>query len=289
MSDDLLAEAWRILDEETVNRNGDHPADDHDEEVLPPPVLPDEFWDARETLKRIRTAARSRGAAPDAVLGAVLAGVSLRTHPDVKLPPIVGGPGSLNLAVGIIGPSGTGKGVAMRTAADLLPELVGRVGIGPPGTGQGMLDAYFEAEKDENGKIVDHVQRLDGFMFEADEGQVVSKLGEGTGSLTLEVMRHSFNGERCGTTTVGAPWRISVRTRTGWSGSSDSSLRSLVPSWRTPLGARRNGSCGAAQSTPTPRSTAPPTPRGSDSPNSTPRFAWLPPCRPRSNCGASRC
>jgi hypothetical protein len=108
--------------------------------------------------------------------------------------------------VGIIGVSGAGKGIAMRAAEDLLPERPSWSGVGPPGTGQGMTEVFFERIEIDKGKY-ENRRRLEAFMFEADEGQVLAKLGEATGSLTLETMRLSFNGERVGTTTVGAPWR----------------------------------------------------------------------------------
>jgi hypothetical protein len=186
------------------NGNGAEP------EAVEHPIIPDAFWSHRPAHEHVRRAAQARGAAPDAVLGAVLAHVALRTPPELVLPPIVGGHGSLNLAVGLLGRSGTGKGTAMRVGEDLLPARPGWVDVGPPGTGQGMLDAYFEWHEGEDGKG-EHRRKLDGYLFEADEGSVLSKLGEGTGSLTLEVMRLSFNAERVGTTTVGAPWRVLAR------------------------------------------------------------------------------
>jgi hypothetical protein len=179
-------------------------------ETVEHPTVPDAFWTHRAAHEHVRQAARARGAAPDAVLGAVLAHVALRTPPALALPPIVGGHGSLNIAVGLLGRSGTGKGTAMRVGEDLLPGRSRRMSVGPPGTGQGMLDIYFEWHENKGGKG-EHRRKLDGHLFEADEGAVLSKLGDGTGSLTLEVMRLSFNAERVGTTTVGAPWRVLER------------------------------------------------------------------------------
>jgi hypothetical protein len=188
--------------------DGSEPSSNGQEPQTDSSFLPEVFWSARSEHGHIRQAARSRGAAPDAVFLSVLTHVALRVPPTLTLPAIVGGYGSLNLQAGILGQSGTGKGVAMRIAEDLLPSRPVEVGVGPPGTGQGMLDVYFERVESDDGKRVEHQQVLTGYLFEADEGQVLSKLGEGTGSLTLETMRLSFNGERVGTTTVGAPWRV---------------------------------------------------------------------------------
>lgn len=167
-----------------------------------PPVLPEAFWSARPVLGRVRQAARARGAGPDAVLAALLAQVALRTPPTFWLPPLVGSRGSLNVAVGLIGPSGAGKGAAMRTADELLPPLGEWYGTGPLGTGPGMLDPFWRRRGEE------YVRCRDGWLYTADEGQVLEKLAAGQGSTTLETLRAGWSGERVGTATVGAPWRI---------------------------------------------------------------------------------
>lgn len=177
-----------------------HPNGDHDDG---PPVLPAGFWSARPILERVRDVARARGAAPDAVLVATLAHLSVRTPPTVTLPPIVGGPGSFNFCAAIIGVSGSGKGVAMRTSDDALPPFTDREGSGPLGTGPGMLDVYFRRSKDETPD-----RHRDAFLFVADEGQVLEKLAAGQGSTTLETLRAGWSGERVGAATVGAPWRV---------------------------------------------------------------------------------
>lgn len=168
-----------------------------------PPVLPDELWDARPALALIRQAARHRGAGPDAVLAALLTHLSVRTPPSYDLPPLVGAPGSLNFAAAIIAVSGGGKGAAMRTGDDLLPPLGDRYGAGPLGTGPGMLDGFFRRHGDG-----EHTQCRDGWLYVADEGQVLEKLAEGQGSTTLETLRAGWSGERLGTATVSAPWRV---------------------------------------------------------------------------------
>ncbi|UNX54102.1 hypothetical protein MF406_14295 [Georgenia sp. TF02-10] len=97
------------------------------EQYEPPPVtvLPDldpaaedAFWGARPLLRHLHDFARARRASPWAVLGVTLARILTATPAQVCLPPIVGGRGSLNTFVGLVGPSGAGKGVATAAATD---------------------------------------------------------------------------------------------------------------------------------------------------------------------------
>lgn len=87
----------------------------------PPDLAPDaeaNFWDARPFLRHIHDFARARRTSPWAVLGVVLARAVTATPHQVCLPPIVGSRGSLNMFIGLVGPSGAGKGAATGTAAD---------------------------------------------------------------------------------------------------------------------------------------------------------------------------
>lgn len=82
-----------------------------------------EFWASRALLSHLHTFARSRLASPWAVLGASLARMATATPWDVALPPVIGGRGSLNLFVGLVGHSGDGKGIAEAAAADALDTM----------------------------------------------------------------------------------------------------------------------------------------------------------------------
>lgn len=105
------------------------------------------FWDSRPELSTIRGFAQSRIASPWAVLGGVLTDVVSTVPPTFRLPPIIGGEGSLNLFVGLVGASGDGKGVATRIASEVLdfkPEAV-RYDVG---SGEGLIRAYVEMVKE---------------------------------------------------------------------------------------------------------------------------------------------
>jgi len=170
----------------------------------PPPVIADEFWSARPVLRHIRLAAQAAMAAPDATFVSLLANVAVRVPPGFRLPPLVGGPGSLNICASAIGISGLGKGSAMRCAENLLPEAPPGVGVGPLGTGPGMVDVYFAKPADGG----EPARAKAGWLFVADEGQTLTKLAEGQGSVTLEYIRQGWSGERIGGQTVSAPWRV---------------------------------------------------------------------------------
>lgn len=108
-----------------------------------PPGSPDDddFWDARESLSHIRDTAYGRMVAPWAVLGVVMARVLCTVPWYVTLPPLIGGPGSLNFFVALVGASGTGKGAASATAGDLVP-LDPSIGSVEVGSGEGLAHQF---------------------------------------------------------------------------------------------------------------------------------------------------
>jgi hypothetical protein len=91
---------------------------EHVGQLLEEPGEP--FWSARPFLSSVHQFARARRVSPWAVLGVTLARIIAATPNQVALPPIVGSKASLNLFVGLVGPSGSGKGAAEAAAADLL-------------------------------------------------------------------------------------------------------------------------------------------------------------------------
>ncbi|ORM00696.1 hypothetical protein [Prescottella equi] len=104
------------------------------------------FWESRECLRHIRDFARSRRAAPWAVLSGVLLRVVTATDPGWQLPPIVGGAVSLNLFGVVVGPSGGGKGKAMAVARDAY--LIEReIHTGPLGSGEGISHVFAHRTK----------------------------------------------------------------------------------------------------------------------------------------------
>ena len=103
-----------------------------------------EFWESSPELEKIHGWAASRATPLWPLLGAVLLRVLARVPVSVQLPPLTGAPGSLNLIVGCVGPSGGGKSTVWERseAACYFPDLSTQVVTRALATGQGIPHAY---------------------------------------------------------------------------------------------------------------------------------------------------
>lgn len=108
-----------------------------------------EFWRARPVLTHLHEFAKARRVGPWAVLGSALARVITMTPPAVVLPPIVGGAASLNLFVGLVGKSGTGKDAAQKTAKVALTSDAAWTAYleAPLGSGEGLSHMFMKPVK----------------------------------------------------------------------------------------------------------------------------------------------
>jgi hypothetical protein len=164
-----------------------------------PPIEPptqqelDDFWSARPLLKHVELFARSRVVAPWAVLGVVLARIVAATPKTIVLPPIVGSHASLNLFVGLVGPSGSGKGAAERVAAECL-RLGQALTILTTGSGEGIAHGYVKREK---GEIVEHNKEMS-VLFTVPEIDTLSALGARQGATLMPELRRAWSGEQLG-------------------------------------------------------------------------------------------
>lgn len=160
----------------------------------------DDFWTSRPILHHIRTAARASLTGPWAVLGVCLVDVVAATAPEVQLPGYVGGPASLNLFAGLVGPPGGGKGGATACARRAL-TIVGPNGHNarapqfPLGTGEGLVrifagDGGGDDDAPPPTRAVIDVPEID--MLEAQKGR--------QGSTLMPVLRQSWMGETLGFT-----------------------------------------------------------------------------------------
>lgn len=160
------------------------------------------FWTARPELTHIRTAAHARMVSPDALLGSVLTLVCAYSDYRAVLPPLIGSYGSLNVFVGIVGPSGAGKGGVAKAGRELVSaEPVGRINLRtkvdvPIGSGEGMSRAWFSMEPDGKRKVL--TRTIDGVQFTCDEGSATKALSERSGQTTFETLRRMFSGEKLG-------------------------------------------------------------------------------------------
>ena len=97
------------------------------------------FWDSRASLKTIYEASMARMCSPWAVLGHCAARALALVRPNAQLPPLIGGPGSLNWFCAVASASGGGKGSASAVAKALVEEPVLTRNLG---SGEGIVDSY---------------------------------------------------------------------------------------------------------------------------------------------------
>lgn len=179
-------------------------------------LLPAGFWAARPVLEHIRTAARSRLVSPDVVLGGVLARIAAFVPPTVRIDAGLG-PASLNFYLAAIGNTANGKSRGMRVARDLLARpaaLVSEPDSGREpcrevelGSGEGVAETFMGNAMTESGehkangepklmkvrRVVRHHA-----LFKADEGELLTKLSERSGSTLGTVLRTAWNGDDLG-------------------------------------------------------------------------------------------
>lgn len=166
---------------------------------LPPDEPPDddelaEFWNARELLTHVQHAARARRTSPWAVLSVVLARIVTATPYTIVLPPLVGGVASLNLFVGLVGASGTGKGAAERVASECF-QLGRPIKSATPGSGEGLVDAYRKPPtEDDDGWLDEH----HAVLFTVPEIDTLTALGSRQGSTLMPELRRAWSGESLG-------------------------------------------------------------------------------------------
>jgi hypothetical protein len=174
-----------------------------------------DFWTERKVLTHIRDFALSRLVSPWAVLGCVLVRVIVATSPLVVLPAIVGGVGSLNLFLALMGVSGEGKGGATTVAAEAV-DLGLTVDFKPHfkthsvGSGQGIAHAYghYDAKL---GKVVRHGVSA---LLELEEIDHLSGHTKQNGSTTLPELRRLYMGEKLSHLYVDPTKRIEIEAHT---------------------------------------------------------------------------
>lgn len=175
----------------------------------PPPAstsMPDDedFWRSRDSLAYIQDAAYGRMVAPWGVLGAVIARVICTVPYTVTLPALIGGAGSLNSFVAMVGPSGAGKGASEAVARDLVPHgpLVGSVEVG---SGEGLAHQYLrrataselraeDSDADESGMI--WLRRA--MLFLVTEVDTLTALGRRSSATLMGRVRSAWSGEELG-------------------------------------------------------------------------------------------
>jgi hypothetical protein len=169
------------------------------------PMLPEEFWNARDAFGHIRRAAHARQCSAPNLMLATMSRVAAAIPHTLQLPPTIGAPRPLCFFTASIGVSGRGKTSAADVASELIPIRDARVADQLPlGSGEGLAEILFDwvFEKDENGKKqkVKRQTRFGAFMY-VDEGQLLADLGKGRkGATLLPTIRTMWTGGTIGNT-----------------------------------------------------------------------------------------
>ena len=187
-------------------------------EIITTGPLDRTFWQTRPYLQHIHQAALSRMVAPAAVLGCVLARVAAFTPPSSRLPALIGSSATLGTYVALYARSGGGKSSATGCAGELLPVIpAGCIGPLPLGSGEGLIDAYFELVEDTDGggkKRMVKRQTRRGALFILDEGQVLAEMGNRRGSTVLPILRSAWSGSDAGQANASIETRRILRAGT---------------------------------------------------------------------------
>lgn len=175
-----------------------------------------DFWQQRPELQTIHQFARARRAAPWAVFGCVLTRIIAYTEPNVVLPPIIGGDASLNFFLGIVGPSGGGKGAAESAAKDLLAVGAGgrnlvEAGVG---SGEGITHTYMRHVPAKNGQKPTTELHTTRALFRASEVDTLAALKQRQGSTLLPRLRDAWMGDNLGFAYADATRRLDLRAHT---------------------------------------------------------------------------
>ena len=169
-------------------------------------TLPDSFWQARESLGRIRSAAHSRVRSADVVLASTLARLAAMAPHTLRADTGIGTPASLNLFAAIVGPSGGGKSSGVSVSRQVI-KTERYLDEYPLGSGEGLAEAYMGEALEGTGVMAKdgsekqarvRKQVRHNALFHSDEGGGLNKLIERAGSTVGEALRTMWSGEGIG-------------------------------------------------------------------------------------------
>jgi hypothetical protein len=170
----------------------------------------DKFWSATEQLEIIHASARARLVGPWALLGACFTRINVMVPYFVTIPPLTGGQASLNLFVGLVGPSGAGKGGATAAATDTIDTGAtwkgGEFGqlMVNLGSGEGIIHAFRKRTKDGDEWNTHAV------VFNVQEIDLLTATATRSGATILPVLRSMWSGEQLGFQNADPTRRIQV-------------------------------------------------------------------------------
>lgn len=132
------------------------------------------------------------------MFGGVLARIVASTEPHIQLPPLVGGPGSMNMFFAIVGRSGQGKGAGQSAAGSFIDIRRGALfDTVTVGSGEGIAASYVRRTKDDAGNYIPE-QHAESALFDVAEVDTLSALAGRQGSTLLSELRKVWSGERLG-------------------------------------------------------------------------------------------
>jgi len=170
-----------------------------------------QFWQTRPELGIIKQAAQARQVSPFAVLGVVFARMLTVTPHSITIPPLVGGIGSLNLFIGLVGPSGAGKGSAVACATELfniqdpLDGTTGRKFVNL-GSGEGIVHTYRKKPTDAEPDGIVNTAAL----FNVAEIDFLTATANRQGATIMPMLRSMWSGEQLGFQNADPTRRIQV-------------------------------------------------------------------------------
>jgi hypothetical protein len=167
---------------------------------------PDEetFWASRPSLSHIRDFARARRAAPWATFGECLAEAICHTPPSFQLPPLVGGEGTLNMLIAMVGKSGAGKNAATRAAKvafkwngvlGVIENYIPRI---PLGSGEGLARSFGYNVKDKDSGRMELVRSAVSAIVTVPEIDTFKAISDRSGATISPELRKLYSGEDLG-------------------------------------------------------------------------------------------
>lgn len=146
-----------------------------------------DFWIDRPLLAHIKKCAEARGVSKTAALMVFLARFSTQIRPNVTLPPYIGGNGSLNLYVALVGTPGLGKSSTIRAVEGMAQWGAKKVGVG---SGEGLMQSFGRFDKGQ-GKWV---QKEEAVLVEVDEvGVLIAQDGK-AGNTLIPILTQAWMG-----------------------------------------------------------------------------------------------
>lgn len=176
-----------------------------------PGNLPDEFWNARPWLTSLREWSHSRMTSADTMYGAVRARLSVLAPHNLAIETGIGTPISLNSLTGMVGEPGAGKTTSLSLAAQVVGFIRDDIFEGSLGSGEGLIEAYFDwvmEENEDTGKAVKVRRQVkNGALFTLDEGEALQGMGSRGGTTLLPTIRSAWSGAMLGQTNASAETR----------------------------------------------------------------------------------